>query len=750
MEQISKNKIKNSILKYSNLTLFERREKQYKSDKKLQTKTPKLFKINKLFHKKVEKTKENTLFQFCQTMSSFHSSEKSSTILPLLDYFDNNNKTKKNRKKNYHKLSVKIKNGNQYHLNKNDKKSKTLNNFYITETSTIKAGNKPKIKNLSILFNKNKDNKKADLNIDTLLLIQTFRDNENNNNNNNKLTISNYFPHKKKPYLKNYSYIKPETNINNFEKTIEEKDIKRLLNSKISKYNYYKQPRIKDFIKKTQELKIQSYSTKIKKERAIRLEEGYYNQIEFYQDTMNSLQSAKKLLDVQFSNKIADYTRFVISKREREIVTSSKLIQEIINYRKDIEHIKTKIGKIEIEKSNIIKWIYFMIQMKEKKLVLPNYYKIILEKGIQKRLSIKQGTRKEDKEKKDTINRSKTKKKSYRRASFYFVENLIFNNNNNKDNSNNINENEVNRKEEYEKIMNYKNELIFQTPEDFQDRLSGLQKENLLLLKYNNELNNQVFILKRELDSLNIDKRKIDLGNNQIRAKEKELENIKNITEEKIRLISDFKKNEKILEEEYKKERAKGIQNKRKNKKSQSSQNIDKDINEKNNNINENKKTLLYRKINIIFETSKTVGSKLKFSTYILNLLSKKIYTKEKEMTLMLEFVEQTIDYLINNLNYYMNQNEEIQDYIKNVKSDIEREHKIDKARIQMMLDLQKIKLLKEKVEKRSNKIYFLPSKKIDLSKFKLKKEKKIIDNYLDKIPTIEDYLYNEKESNNK
>ena len=744
MEQLSKKKIKNSILKYSNLTLFERREKQYKSDKKLQTKTPKLFKINKLFHKKVEKTKKNTLYQFCQTMSSFHSSEKSSTILPLLDYFEKNNIKNKNHKKNYHKLSVKIKNGAQYHSNKDDKKSKTLNNFYITEASTIKTGNKPKLKkNLSILFNKKKDNKKADLNIDTLLLIQTFRDNENNNNN--KLTISSYFQHKKKPYLKNYSYIKPETNINNLENTIEEKDIKRLLNCKISKYNYYKHPRIKDFIKKTQELKIQSYSTKIKKERAIRLEEGYYNQIEFYQDTMNSLQSAKKLLDVQFSNKIADYTRFVVSKREREIVASSKLIQEIINYRKDIEHIKTKIGKIEIEKSNIIKWIYFMIQMKEKKLVLPNYYKVILEKGPQKRLSIKQGTRKEDKEKKDTVNRSKNKKKSFRRGSFYFADNLVINNNS-KDN----NENEVNKNEEYEKIMNYKNELIFQTPEDFQDRLSGLQKENLLLLKYSNELNNQVFLLKRELDSLNIDKNKIDSGNNQIRAKEKELENIKNITEEKIRLISDFKKNEKILEEEYKKEREKGIQNKRKNKKSQSSQNIDKDIKENNNNINENKKTLLYRKINIIFETSKSVGSKLKFSIYILSLLSKKIHTKEKEMIFMLEFVEQTIDYLINNLNYYMNQNEEIQDFIKNVKSDIEREHKIDKARIQMMLDLQKIKLLKEKVEKRSNKIYFLPSKKIDLSKFKLKKEKKIIDNYLDKIPTIEDYLYNEKECNNK
>ena len=31
----------------------------------------------------------------------------------------------------------------------------------------------------------------------------------------------------------------------------------------------------------------------------MRLEEEYYNQIQFYHDTMNSLESAKKLLDIQ-------------------------------------------------------------------------------------------------------------------------------------------------------------------------------------------------------------------------------------------------------------------------------------------------------------------------------------------------------------------------------------------------------------------------------------------------------------------
>ena len=142
--------------------------------------------------------------------------------------------------------------------------------------------------------------------------------------------------------------------------------------------------------------------------------------------------------------------------------------------------------------------------------------------------------------------------------------------------------------------------------------------------------------------------------------------------------------------------------------------NLDFNINKENNISNENKNTLLYRKINDIYEGCKIIGSKLKYAIFILNLVNKKIYTKEKEMILMLEFIEQSVDYLINTFNSHINKSEAIKEFIKEVKMDIEKEHKIEKARLQMMKDLQKIKILKEKVEKRSNKIYFLPSKKID------------------------------------
>ena len=722
--------IKNSILKYSNLSLFDQREKVFKSIKKINIKTPKLFKSTKFFGKKNEETKENIMNLFCKTMSSFYSLDKSSSVLPLLDYFENDKQKKSNISHKFKsiKRNSNIKNEIENNNNKTDKINKTSNNFYLTEASPIKSRNKPKIKKLSELLNQEKG-QKDDLNIDKLLLIKTYRNNENN-----KMKISDCSDNKNRTYRKN--------NKNNFDMKIEENEDKHLINCKISKFISNRQPTVKDFIKKTQELKIHSYTAKTKKERAIRLEEGYLNQIEFYQDTVNSLQSAQKLLDVQFVNKISDYTRFVMSKRERELVKSSILIQEIINHRKDLEHIKNKINKIEFEKNNILKWIYFMIQIKEKRLVLPAHYKTIIEKIREKRASGRQPTKKDEK-------KEKNKAKVKRKTSLSKFDNTSNNNkdnyndsNNNKDRNlsdNNNETNQMNRKEEYERLMNYKNSLIFQTPEEFQERLSSFEKENITLITYYNELYHQLFGYKKELKLLKKDEVIIEARNCKIKEKEKELKEIKEIIEEKTKLISDFKMKQKNLEIEFKKERDKSKSN-RIGKISETSIKI----NEEKINSKEIRNTLLYRKINNIFEICKIVGSKQKFAYFILNLVNKKIYTKEKEMTLMLEFIEQTVDYLINFFKYHLKKNEEIQELIKKVKSDIEKEHKLEKARLQMMIDFQKITKLKEKVEKRSNKIYFLPLKKIDLSNYKIKTERKITDKYLNRIPGIEDYLYNE------
>ena len=121
--------------------------------------------------------------------------------------------------------------------------------------------------------------------------------------------------------------------------------------------------------------------------------------------------------------------------------------------------------------------------------------------------------------------------------------------------------------------------------------------------------------------------------------------------------------------------------------------------------------------------------------------------TKEKEMLLMLEFIEQTSDYLIMSINKKMNQNNEIKAFIKTIKSNIEKEHKLEKAKIQMMLDMKNAQFLKEKVSKRYNKIYFLPKRKADLYEFKIKKQETSSNKIIFKKDNIQDYLYDEESS---
>ena len=141
------------------------------------------------------------------------------------------------------------------------------------------------------------------------------------------------------------------------------------------------------------------------------------------------------------------------------------------------------------------------------------------------------------------------------------------------------------------------------------------------------------------------------------------------------------------------------------------------------------------------------IGNKSKFTEEIINLVNRKINTKEKEMLLMLEFIELTVDYLIMSINKKKNQNNEIKDFVKEIKSDIEKKHKIEKAKLQKLLDLKKIKSFQENADKRYNKIYFLPKRKISLIEFRNKKENKISKKEVNKDSKIEDYLYNEDNS---
>ena len=718
INSLHKRLVKDSILKYSNKVLFERREKNYNSGQNSKRKIKKFYyTTTNLFRKKNNKSKEELLLPFYKTMTSFYKSENSYNIATLIDYFEKNIMSKKKSKGQK---------GNNIicHTDRNCRNK----NLFMTEISTLMSKNIKNTKKI-IKAKANKKDDKKEPNIDTLLLIESERnqDKENNNNNDN-LKIENYL-NKGKPYYNSYSCNNTEQNNYFMDKTSTEYS-NYVFSIKISKYQ--KNQSHKDILSKVNEQKIFSHTYKAKTERLKRLEEAHKNQVEFYINSINSFKKSKKLLENDFTNKIGDYARFISTKKEREKIKQSSLRQKIMDYRKDIEQIKAKINKIEIEKKNIIKWIFLQIKMKEKILKLPEYYITILTQYDKYQSSSRSLIKHE--EKNDSFSsfsdRKKSNKKNILKLKEYNIMNSkIFNTNGN-------NEKYI-KPEEYKRILKYKTNLIYKTPEEFKDRLISLEKGNLLLLQYKDMINSQLFKLKKELENLIKNNNKFTAEKKKIGEWEREINIIKFMADENVKIVS-------IL---------------RKKKLNNSKNNVDKnaDNNRKlklkdNNYINDTEKfkykdISLYESIYIIYEHCLKIGNKSKFTEEIINLVNRKINTKEKEMLLMLEFIELTVDYLIMSINKKKNQNNEIKDFVKEIKSDIEKKHKIEKAKLQKLLDLKKIKSFQENADKRYNKIYFLPKRKISLIEFRNKKENKISKKEVNKDSKIEDYLYNEENS---
>lgn len=730
LNSLHKKLVKDSILKYSNKALFERRERNYNSEQNTKRKIKKM-RTTKFFHKKNNKEKHDVLTPFYKTMSSFYHSEKSYNILPLLKYFEKNIMSNK-----------KSKVGNIYNhfICKTDRNCRDKD-LFMTEISDLKLNNNDRKIN-KILLNQKKNNNintNKDSNIDILLLFQSSRNQERlNNNENTNYKIDNY-ANKEKTYYKDYSYTQTEQHKNFWEKTSDEYS-NQLLHTKLSKFD--NSLKYKDFIKKLKEEKIYLHTSKAKTERLHRLEEAYQSQIEFYKDSIKSFKMSKKLLENDFINRIGDYAKFISTAREREKIKEASLRQQIMDYRQEIEQIKSKINKIEIEKKNIIKWIFLQIQMKEKKLFLPDYYKQIITNNNNKHSSRKIVIKNDEKGESSFSNNRKINKNPTTRQKEHYAFNYTTYKKGDSSNSFNffssgINERSI-KPEERLRILNYKLNLIYKTPEEFKDRLVSLEKGNLLLLQYKDVLNNQLFKYKKLLMSLKGDEVIFEFENQNIENKESELKNIKQIVEKNEKIVSIFK-NKKINHLNKYKEN-----NPETNQQSKQKTYF---INESSVEKYKYKNMSLFKSIYIIFERCQMFGCNSSFGEDIINLVKRKINTKEKEMLLMLEFIELTSDYLIMSINKKTNHNNEIKSFVKNLKSEIDNEHKLEKAKLQLMLDLKKINSLEEKIEKRYNKIYFLTKRRKNLKECKIKKQIKIANLKINKNDNIQDFLYNEESS---
>ena len=745
----------NKSHKYSNDTLFSRRETDYstlikpKNVSNINYSIQRPFSssiredtIGSIIHKKGKNKLLNSFYPNLPknnkslTLSNNNSKSKIKNKIHVVDYFYSSNRSKNNIEsminlEKYYSPNARIYKNKKSRHNKNILFSdiKYIDKLYLTETNVIK----PQIK---------KD--------DDLVNFNSFSDYCDEHK------LLDYSKHQNADILKQFMN---EKSSYNYEETIKKKYNDKIIINKRNRINIIKE-RINNFMEKTRKQKTDKFALNAKKELYIRMKEVYQNKLEYLEDRINSFENWKKLNHEFFDGKIEDYLKFLMYKKEFEKNKCEEYIQEIMQMKVELNKLVSKMTKIEQEKNNILRWVYFQIKLKERKTILPMYYRNILEniniieKYYQNKLKKEKSgeiiqytnsNSNSNSNKNININISvSSPKKRYKLKKSNKLLNELTDKKNNKLKLNDELISFLNKEEgkkEYLRIKEYKNKLIFKTAEEFHDRLLLIEQEDLRLIENNDYSQEKLYKLQKEFDKLMQEKKESNnIYKNTLEKKQNEIQELKNYKislEEMIKILKESNK--------YKKEIKK--------KKSNSLINKGDDIIIKRKNNSEytiikkpiiNYKKLLNIKITKLFDICKQI--KMKNPKIYKILEEKKKLLKDNQILFYFIYIEFSINYLLGYFETYKKTHKDGNKTIKNIIVEIEKVHRIEKAEELKRQILDKDIKLEYKINQRNNKIYFLPYKKFYDAPRSKKKEKVIKDDGKNK-PKLEDFLYDDNDS---
>ncbi len=461
-----------------------------------------------------------------------------------------------------------------------------------------------------------------------------------------------------------------------------------------------------DYINKTREIILLNYTSNIKKESSYTLRETFKNKIEELNENCKSFENAICFSNKNFFSTFNEYVKFLLRQKKIEKQYNNNLLRKIFKLKNENSLLESKIKKNQIDKSNILKWLYLQILIFEKKLVIPDYYKNIIEQDeYHFNLMLEEKTKKNS-----DLNLIKIKNTQRQ-----FFSNLITNNNNNNNNlkrksesffykkkfermdsrkkiENNVNNiNNDNEpysylknisKKEMKRIRDYKYFLKYLTYNDILEQFKQYENESLNLLIKKENIMFQIKELEKEKKLYFIEnKEEFELLNNSIEKKEKELKLLKlkneNLKKEKNQLEIIIK-NHNIKEEDY--------------------------------NVNipyKKNKSKLYLYIYNIYQICSQINLKINEEEIKTNFNN-----QEEEMIYYLIKIELYINYLLSKKKSYKNGNLFFQ--YKEIQNKVEKNHKIINAKKQREKENLRLEKVKKEIENRNNKIYFLPKKKYE------------------------------------
>ena len=283
------------------------------------------------------------------------------------------------REKNYFKskkLKSKFRN-NSFSIRKSDGYSTSQNSIYITqnpsivefsqlplilekkENESIKNKKKKRIINIKKLFGKKI---KSDINIS-----EKEKNLSTKNIQNNNILI---YKIKKNLDKENNENVNKSVNLIKNRNLYE---LNRFRTVESSKLSYIE--KLRDFINS-------KMSCNFKKERILRLEEFKYNEFEAIKNKIYSLNKSQDLMDNDYMIKCREYIVKLYKIVENLENNDNIFYTKVIKLEKEIKLIERKISEKINEKKMYIKWMIFLLQIKEKLLKPPKKYEKLLESNI--------------------------------------------------------------------------------------------------------------------------------------------------------------------------------------------------------------------------------------------------------------------------------------------------------------------------------------------------------------------------------
>ncbi len=389
-----------------------------------------------------------------------------------------------------------------------------------------------------------------------------------------------------------------------------------------------------------------------------------------------------------------------------------------------------------MEKNNIIQWVLLQIKVKERKLNLPSYYTKILELSFPKI----ENQRRKGKADITKISKLKPRKSKSIQFSKEKIKSMTSNAENNLNSMINNLINNING-EELDKILNYRQKLIFISAEEFYEEIKNIENINIKLFQKLDLLVYEKNRLKRKYDNLLNNKDNVNSRLNLQKSKyENELKQNKQIYSEKQKILLEYKGNNNELDKaNIKKEKS-------------SNKNLEIDNNKY---ILNQKKSKLFNSVEKLFLTCLEItvikeNFKPKEDD---NILIKKPNMNQEEIILnKLKFIEIRVTKLLIEFMMYNNPKNPYYDFIRKLRMTYTKKRNIQKAYLARLEKEKKNLQLLQKIESKNTQVLFLKNNRKDLkdhfgrvnSLLSHKKRKKI----KIYIPGFEDFLFNDLERN--